>query len=204
MFICSAQNLAFVSVPKTGSTAIRMALRPYADIMFTRWRRHMSAQKFGSQIAPFLKESLGLNPDRFAVMREPEEQIRSWYRYRMRESNSDRPTSTSGMDFDQFVLDALSDDPPSHARIGTQWRMLAGGDELLVHHLFAYETPNHLHGFLNERFGTEIGVKSVNVSPPVDAPLSEKTRQKLRRARQSKYVLYDMLMEAGGHLENRF
>ena len=86
MLIFSPQSLAFIAAPKTGTTAIEMALKPKADIIFTKRRKHISAQRFHARIAPFLETEFGMRPDRFAVIREPEEQIRSWYRYRARQA----------------------------------------------------------------------------------------------------------------------
>jgi hypothetical protein len=38
MLVFSKQNLVFLAVPKTGTTAIEMALRPKADIVFAKHR----------------------------------------------------------------------------------------------------------------------------------------------------------------------
>lgn len=201
MLIFSSQSLAFIAVPKTGTTAVEMALKPKADIIFTKRRKHMTALRFHNKIAPFLEESFGLRPDRMAVMRDPEEQIRSWYRYRSRELRDGTPTSTDSVSFDQFVLDVISDDPPAYAGIGSQFSMLTSGrGDVLVHHLFAYETPILFRSFLDDRFGQEIVLKQKNVSPQADAPLGADTRRKLHAARAAEFDLYHRLMDTGGHL----
>lgn len=201
MLVCSTQSLAFIAVPKTGTTAIEMALRPKADIIFGRQRKHITAQRFHNRIAPFLEREMKIRPERFAVIREPEEQIRSWYRYRARNSKSGLETSTEDMSFDQFVRDVIADDPPVHAGIGSQWNMLTGHGEVLVHHLFAYEQPSVLHGFLNDRFGEPIVLKQKNVSPYAKAPLEPATRALLRAARAKEFALYDRVLDAGGQLQ---
>jgi len=126
LFICSNQNLAFIAGPKTGTTAIKMALRPKADIIFGKHRKHMPARRFHDHVAPMLADVFGIRTDRFAVMHAPEEQIRSWYRYRARDSRTGSPNSIDGITFDQLVRDAISDDPPPYAVIGSQWNMLTG------------------------------------------------------------------------------
>ncbi len=199
MLVFSAQNLAFIAVPKTGTTAIEMALKPQADIIFAKHRKHMTAQRFHRRIAPFLDRVLDLRPERFAVIREPEEQIRSWYRYRAREA-LEGDKSSFGMSFDDFVLDVIKDPAPPHAGIGNQHRMLTSNGQVLVHHLFAYEAQPKLRGFLNDRFQKEIKLKAKNVSPQVDAPLSAKTRDLMRAARAEECALYDRVIAAGGHL----
>ena len=153
------------------------------------------------RIAPFLAEAFDLRPERFAVMRAPEEQIRSWYRYRAGQRQTGSEASTQGLTFDQFVADVISDTPPPHAGIGSQHRMLTSGKgAVLVHHLFAYENQPALRQFLSDRFGEDIVLKPKNVSPTVDAPLSDEMRARLRAARAEEFALYDRLIAAGGHL----
>jgi hypothetical protein len=201
MLVFAQQSLAFIAVPKTGTTAVEMALRRRADIVFTKRFKHMTAQRFHTRMAPMLDEVYGLRPDRFAVMRDPEEQIRSWYRYRNRKDNHDSDTNAHGLSFDAFVEAVIADDPPAFAGIGSQWGMLTSGrGDLLVHHLFAYETPPVFRAFLNDRFGTEIALKPTNVSPPVEAPLDPGLRRRLHAARAAEFDLYQRLRDAGGHL----
>ena len=201
MLVFAQQSLAFIAVPKTGTTAVEMALKRRADIVFTKRFKHMTAQRFHSRMAPLLDEVYGLRPDRFAVMRDPEEQIRSWFRYRSRKGNRASDTDAAALSFDDFVKAVIADDPPAFAGIGSQWGMLTSGKgELMVHHLFAYETPPVFRGFLNERFDTEIALKPANVSPPVEAPLDPDLRKRLRIARAAEFDLYQRLRDAGGHL----
>ena len=202
MLIFTPQSLAFIAVPKTGTTAVEMALKPKADIVFGKRLTHMTARRFHTKIAPFLRRSFDLRPERFAVMRDPEEQIRSWFRYRARENNQESDASTDGMSFDEFVLTTLTKDPPRFARIGSQYNMLTSGKgKVLVHHLFIYEKPLQFHAFLSDRFAEEVTLKQKNVSPPVDAPLSPDIRVKLRAARTREFDLYARLQDAGGHLQ---
>ena len=204
MLVFSEQSLAFVAVPKTGTTAIEMALKPRADIIFTKRRKHITAHRFHRKIAPFLRTEFGITPDRFAVIREPEEQIRSWYRYRARTARKDTEFSTDGISFDRFVRQVISDDPPPHAAIGSQINMLASpGGDVLVHHLFTYEKPGNLKEFLQQRFGAPITLKEKNVSPQVPANLEPSTRKRLKAVRAAEFDLYSRALDAGGYLENR-
>lgn len=204
MLVFSAQSLAYIAVPKTGTTAIEMALKPRADIVFAKHRKHMTAQRFHNKVAPFLADTFGLRPDRLAVMREPEEQIRSWYRYRNGDRQKGSPNSTGGISFDEFVRAVISDDPPPYAGIGSQWNMLTSGrGGVLVHHLIAYEAQPLLRSFLADRFGEDIELKQKNVSPAADAPLEPATRDLLKAARADEFALYDRLQDAGGHLVSR-
>lgn len=202
MLVFSDQNLAFLAVPKTGTTAIEMALKSKADVIFTKGRKHTPALRFRNKIAPFLRDTFGINPDPIAVMRDPIEQIRSWYRYRSGPRQKGTPKGTGGCSFDDFVLGVIADKPPVFAGIGSQYNFLTNAKgEVLVKHLFAYETQPVFRAFLNERFGEEIVFKQKNVSPPMAAPLSEHIEAQLREARAAEFALYDRLIAAGGHLQ---
>ena len=201
MLVFAPQSLAYIAVPKTGTTAVELALKRRADIVFTKKFKHMPASRFHLKVAPFLADMFDLHPERIAVMREPEEQIRSWYRYRCRSERKGSDFSAEGVSFDAFVRAVISDDPPAYAGIGSQVRMLTSGKgEVLVHHLFAYEKPLRFRGFLNDRFGEEIELKQKNVSPHAEAPLDPATRAALRAARADEFELYDRLIRADGHL----
>jgi hypothetical protein len=201
MLIFSAQNLAFLAVPKTGTTAVELALRRRADIVFTKRRKHMTAQKFHRKLAPFLADTFDLRPERIAVMRDPVEQIRSWYRYRTAEDLRGTARSTEGRSFDEFALSVIDDDPPPFAQIGSQFGFLTDpGGNVLVHRLFAYERQPVFRGFLEERFNAPLDIKPKNVSPRAEAPLSEDVLARLRVARAPEFALYDRLIAAGGQL----
>lgn len=194
-------NLAFISVPKTGSTAYEIAMRPHADIVFTKRLKHMTAGKFHNKFRPFLEDSFGRNPELMAVMRNPVDQIRSWYKYRSPErlGMEDRH-STRGMSFDDYVLEVISDDPAPCAGIGQQFNFLTIKGETPVNHLFAYENQPLIRGFIEDRLGTTLNLKDKNVSPDIAAPLSPEVEAKLRRARAAEFALYEAILDAGGVL----
>jgi hypothetical protein len=70
-----------------------------------------------------------------------------------------------------------------------------------VHTLFAYEVQPLFRTFLEERFEETLSFGQKNVSPHVDAPLSDDLRARLRAARAKEFALYDRLMDADGVLE---
>ena len=204
MLIFTRANFALFAVPKTGSTAWHLALRNQANIVFAQDTalKHMNLRKYDRHLAPYLKEAHGLVPDRVAVMRDPVEQLRSWYRYRMRPKVAGSDRDLSGHSFDAFVRDVISDDPPDHARIGSQFTFLTSPEGALrVHHLFAYERPAIFRRFVEDRLGREVKPQRKNVSPEVDAPLSPETEAALMAARPDDWALYNAVLLAGGHLE---
>lgn len=202
MLVFSEQNLAFLAVPKTGTTAVEMALKSKADVIFTKGRKHTTALRYRNKIAPFLHDVFGVDPDPIAVMRDPIEQIRSWYRYRSGPRQQGTPRGTNGCSFDDFVLGVISENPPVFAGIGSQFNFLtnAKGD-VLVKHLFAYEQQPIFRSFLNDAFGQDIVIKQKNVSPAIPAPLSNDVEAQLRAARSAEFALYQSVLDASGHLQ---
>ena len=201
MLVFLDPGLAFLAVPKTGTTAVEMALKPRADVIFARGRKHTTAARYHNKIAPFLEDTFGTRPASVAVMREPVAQIRSWYRYRSGPRQKGGRHSTQGCSFDEFVLAVISAEPPPFAGIGSQYSFLTSGTgELLVSHLFAYEAQPAFLGFLTDRLGHEVELKQKNVSPPAEAPLSPDVEAALRTARAEEFALYDRLQAEGGYL----
>lgn len=201
MLVLGSANLVFLAVPKTGTTAVEMALRPKADMALMKSRKHINAQRYRRKVAPFLKDAFGMAPESVAVMRAPVEQIRSWYRYRTRPDRQGEDRSTHGLSFDDFVRAVISDDPPPYAGIGSQFNFLTNGrGQLVVDHLFAYEAQPAFREFLSARLGEEIRFKQKNVSPQTPAPLSADLEAELRAARAGEFALYDRLTAAGGYL----
>ncbi|MEM8690791.1 MAG: hypothetical protein AAGG57_02805 [Pseudomonadota bacterium] len=201
MLVFTEQNLAYLATPKTGSTAIEAALRPHADIILRGRRKHMPAQRFRRKMLPFLDSAFGVRPETVAMIREPISQIRSWYKYRARAFKAGSPYSTQGLSFDQFVLDLIAEDPPQHALIGSQLAFLSDRTgALVVDHLFAYEHQPVFLDFLEERIGPPITLPRKNVSPPIEAPLSERVEAQLRAARTDEFSLHSQVVAAKGHL----
>jgi hypothetical protein len=201
MLIFPDCNLTYLAVPKTGSTAVEMALRPRAEIVFAKRRKHMNAQRYRSKVAPFLAETFGIETETVAVMRNPVDQIRSWYKYRQRAEVADQPRSTGEMSFDAFVMAVTADEPPDYANIGSQHNFLTDRKgEVKVDHLFAYEDQPAFLAFLSDRLGCKIALKQKNVSPKIDAPLSDSVLNVLKAARPEEFELYERLTAAGGRL----
>ena len=173
MLVFLRRNLAFLAVPKTGTTAAEMTLRKHAEIVFRGRLKHMTARKFHRHMAPFLQSAYGVNPERMAVMREPVEQLRSWYRYRCAERLKGSKKATQNISFDEFVLAAIDEDPPAFANVGSQFNFLTSvHGNVLVHHLFAHTQQSEMLEFLADRLHRDLEFDEVNKSPPVDASLS--------------------------------
>ena len=203
MLVFTRANFTLFAVPKTGSTAYHLALRAKAQIVLSQDTalKHMTLRKYDRHFAPYLRDAHGLSPERVAVMRNPIEQVRSWYRYRMRPKVKGGPSDLTGMSFDDFVADVIAPNPPAHARIGSQITFLSAPDGALrVHHLFAYERPDLFDAFLADRLGEPVRTRRKNVSPRVEASLSAGMEEAFIAARPEEWALYEAMMVAGGHL----
>lgn len=206
MLVFTRANFTLFAVPKTGSTAYHMALSRHAQIVLARdtGLKHMPLRKYDRWFAPYLMGAHDLDPDRVAVIRDPIEQVRSWFRYRKRPKVAGGPMDLSGMSFDDFMADVIAPHPPEHARIGSQVGFLSSPEgELRVDHLFAYERPDLFDAFLETRLGEKIKPQRRNVSPPVEAPLSPEMEQAFIAARPDEWALYEAVMVAGGALSAR-
>lgn len=201
MLIFTHAGLALLATPKTGSTAIELALRGKADVIFRARRKHVNAAKFRNQIAPFMEKSFGAPLISVAVMRDPVDQLRSWYKYRARDARAGRDVSTHGMSFDEFITALISDDPPPYTQVGSQHGFLTLRDGSLgVDQLFQYEKMELLLAFLEDTLGMPVTPGLKNVSPLMEAPLSPDLAEALRAHRAEEFALYDRLSEAGGIL----
>lgn len=201
MLIFLSKKIAFLATPKTGTTAVEMALKPRAEIVFSRNRKHITASRYRKKIAPFLEDTFDVRPDAVAVMREPVDQIRSWYKYRSQARLDGTPLSTKDITFEAFVREVISSKPSERARIGRQFNFLTDGrSEVMAEHIFAYEHQEVFLMFMSERLEHPVEPAAKNVSPQIDAPLSDETLALLRQARAEDFMLYEAILAEGGHL----
>ena len=67
MLIFLSRDLTFLATPKTGTTAVEMALKPEAEIIFSRGRKHLTALRYRRRVLPFLQETFSASPEALAV-----------------------------------------------------------------------------------------------------------------------------------------
>ena len=174
MLIFSRYNLVLLAVPKTGSTALEVALGQEAD------------GRFGNP--PELKHLPLYRYNRFV---RPISWLRSWYRYRARNSMAGLPTSTCHISFDQFVHDAMSDNPPPFAQIGCQTRFLSpGGSGGPITHLFQYEQMDLACKFLENRLELEFDLPWLNQATSGPAPLDPDLEARYRQLHAGEFQLW--------------
>ncbi len=204
MLVLFDHGLVFLEVPKTASTAVRRMLEPHAGRPWPEPgfdARHVGVRRYRTQFERPLAEALGRPAETFCVVREPLERLDSWYRYRQRPAIVGLPASTRGMSFADFVEDCLCDDPPPHARVGSQVRFTGfAGGQAAVDHIFDYRRLDLLVGFLAARTGVALQLGRRNVSPLAEGPgegPSEALSARFRALRPEEVALYDKVRTAG-------
>lgn len=195
MLVFWDQRLVFLATPKTGSTAIAVALESLAAVSVQRppVLKHTTVQRFHRFVGPYLRAASGEDFTTVALMREPLEWLGSWYRFRQRDDVGDPRNSTRGMSFEAFA-NAYCDQPqPGFANVGSQARFLAPEGRQPVDRIFRYDRIESFVDFLEDRLGCEIILPRVNVSPLADTALSATTEARLRAAMSRDLALYDSL-----------
>jgi hypothetical protein len=193
MLIFSRYNLVLLVVPKTGSSALEVALGQEADGRFGNppELKHLPLYRCNRFVRPLVQRTTGQDPETFALIREPISWLRSWYRYRARNSMAGLPTSTCHISFDQFVHDAMSDNPPPFAQIGCQTRFLSpGGSGGPITHLFQYEQMDLSCKFLKNRLELEFDLPWLNQAASGPAPLDPDLEARYRRLNAGEFQLW--------------
>lgn len=184
MLVFARPRLVLLSVPKTGSTALEAALDGDADMVLRNppHLKHMNLRGWQNRLAPIFEDK-GQPFRTIAIIRDPVDRLRSWYRYRHRDDLVGRPASTRGLSFEDFVTEVIKPgERAPYARIGTQSDFLTGKDgRISVDFLYRYENLADLTAMLAETLKRDITLKRLNTSPPVDTPLSPETEALLRQ-----------------------
>ena len=189
------KRLVLLATPKTGSTALHSALAPHADMVFRNAPqvKHMSLRRYLRFVAPLIAQYTKTPVETCALIREPEDWLGSWYRYRQRDAIAKTPRSTRGIAFDDFVGAYLSTPPPPFAAVGVQSRFLSGpqGDGA-VDILFRYEAIDRFRSWLAHRLDLPLDLAQENVSPKGTAmELDAGTRDRLRAVRAACFRLHE-------------
>jgi len=194
MLVIFDARLAYLAMPKTGSSALEGAMKRHSDIIHSRDPRatHMTAGTFEHMMRPYL-DGIGMTGvETCCQIRHPVDWLASWWRYLadpvVRPANMD----TAGMDFEHYAGTYLDwPDQPAVA-VGRQAAMLcddAGG--LLVRHLFRYEEMDAFVRFLEARLKRTLKVGIRNRSQVRPALLSAPMRARLETHFASEMTMYE-------------
>ncbi len=185
MMILWKEKLAFIAIPKTGTTAIEAALAPYAAISFERppQIKHMTLQRFNRFIRPYLEKTGLEDVQTLAVMREPVDWLGSWYRYRRRDAIRGSSKSTADVSFDEFVEAYLgAGKRPDFAEIGSQANQMSKNRGVVgVDHIYRYEDLPKVVDFLSDRLGRNLKLGEKNASEKMPVTLSPELTRRYQR-----------------------
>ena len=193
MLVFYKERLAFLSVPKTGTTAYEAALAPRADLVISEppMLKHAPVYRYNRFIRPLYKNVCDVEMELMAVMREPISWLGSWYRFRARPFMDGKPNSTKGISFDEFVLAYMKGDKPGFADVGSQANfMKTQPNGIGITHHFRYEDQPRLQAFLEDRLGVSLELTRENVSPQMELNLSSEVEKRFRRKFAEEFDLY--------------
>lgn len=196
MLVFYKERLAFLSVPKTGTTAYEKALGPRADMLISEppMLKHAPVYRYNRFIRPMFERVCEVELELMAVMREPVSWLGSWYRFRRRPFMKDKPNNTFDITFDEFVLAYLKGDKPGFADVGSQANFLkAQPNGTKITHLFRYEDQARLQEFLRARLDVDFALGQENVSPKFDIPLDPDVERRYRRKCAEEFALYEQI-----------
>lgn len=196
MLVFFKERLAFLSVPKTGTTAYESALAPRADMVISEppMLKHAPVYRYNRFIRPMFLKVCDVELELMAVMREPVSWLGSWYRYRQRPFMKGKPNNTFGVSFDDFVLAYMKGNKPGFADVGSQLNfMKTQPNGTGISHYFRYEDQPRLQAFLAERLEVTLDLKQENVSPSLPLSLSKDVETRFRRKFAEEFALYDSI-----------
>ncbi|THD74950.1 gamma-glutamyl kinase [Thalassobius vesicularis] len=194
MLVFWKEKLAFLSVPKTGTTAYHTALAPHASLVVNDppELKHAPLYRYNRFFRPMFEKTGGGDIETIAVVREPISWLGSWYRYRRRPFMVGQRNSTHEVTFDEFVEAYMLGKSPSFANVGSQARFLEPRPNgLTVTHLFRYEEQAKLDQFLKQRLSVSFSLEKENVSPEIPLSLSPSVERKLRNKCADEFTLWE-------------
>jgi hypothetical protein len=188
------RNLVLFATPKTGSTALEIALAPHADVVLQNEPliKHCTFHRYKWRFEKFLAIFTKIPPETVALIREPEDWLSSWFRFRYGSWLDGTPRSTKGLTFDEFVDGYMQDPKPEFAAVGSQAAFLGHPmNDMHVETLWRYDAMPAFQAWIQDELGVTLDVPRANVSPKFQTQLSDGLRTRLRDHCARDYALYD-------------
>ncbi|MBU3032063.1 sulfotransferase family 2 domain-containing protein [Paracoccus marinaquae] len=191
MLIFWDHRLVFLATPKAGSTAVEVALESLASASIQRPAalKHTDISAYRRHVGPWLHAQTGEAFTTVALMREPVDWLRSWYRFKLRDDHEDPLHRMEGVSFASFARDYATPDGPRETMIGTQSGFLTDGSAR-VDRIFRYEDMASFVTFLEDRLDCAIELPRINVPPAVNVDLPPEAEAMLRQRLAEDTALY--------------
>ncbi|WP_424833613.1 gamma-glutamyl kinase [Ruegeria sp.] len=193
MLVFYEERLAFLSVPKTGSSAYLTALRDRADMVIAGppELKHATVRRYDRFFQHIFQKMFDTEMEILAVVREPIDWLGSWYRYRSRPELDGHPNSTTEVSFEAFVQAYLRKNRPAFADVGSQTEFFqTRSNGAGATHVFKYESQDKILNFLENRLGCSIQLPQENVSPKQNLTLSPAVEKQFRRDHAAEFQLH--------------
>ncbi|WP_170424684.1 sulfotransferase family 2 domain-containing protein [Ruegeria arenilitoris] len=194
MLVFYKERLAFLAVPKTGSTAFHTALSHRADFVVTGppELKHAPVRRYDRFFQNIFRKMYDTEMEIMAVVREPIDWLGSWYKYRSRDDRIGHPHSTRDMSFDDFVQAYMQTPRPEFADVGSQSQFFrTRNNGFGAKHVFKYENQDNILNFLQDRLNMEITLERENVSPVRALDLHPETEAKFRAQHAAEFACHD-------------
>ena len=208
MLLAPEKGFVLLAPPKTATTAIEDAFRPYSSVSLQKNPfKHTRYDEFQRFLQPWL-EAKRFPRDSYevvCVVREPMDWLNSWWRYRSREglarpSHPKHRNYAGHLSFEQFARVYMESHAGERSVNGSKRFVRVGRfskfvrplpGEPGVDRIFRYEHLDLLVGHLREKVGEEVEVGVRNVSPERSFSLSEGCERDLREFFAPEYELYE-------------
>lgn len=196
MLIFFDKRLVFLATPKAGSTAIEAALESLANVAIPRpsLLKHTTAAEFERHIRPWLEEKSGNRFTTVALMREPVDWLRSWYRFRLRDDGEDPEHPMQDVTFEKFSEGYCDPQGPAYSQVGRQSDYV-NSDGARADKIFRYEDMEKFTEFLEDRLDCIVNLPRINVPPAAETILSPEGELRLNKAMAADKALYDGLLQ---------
>ena len=199
MLVSLRHRLVILAMPKCASTSIEVAIRDEVDVVINRHpgAKHTTFRKDDRFLRRYFETFTDGPLEVVALFREPEDWLRSWWRYRSRDGLTDPTRSARGMTFHEYVGAYLSG-RPGPASVGSQAQFVSAKDGSIgCDRIFRYENLDRFADWLSERLGAEVALDRLNVSPPATAAegLDNETRKALSIGLAREYEIYRTIAE---------
>ena len=190
------ERLVFLCTPKSGSTSVEEAYALYAGGMLGGNPRlkHVDLATYERGLASLMGDGHGM-PETVCLIRDPLEQLRSWYRYIRSPSRKGQDWFDRGWSFEDFVAYFLGSE--KRYRVKTQHEFIQDETgEIGVNRIFALERVDRFVAFMNERLALRVRLPVRNASKRTSTTISSGLETELRRRLAPDFELHGAVLKA--------
>ena len=199
MLVSLKHRVVLLAMPKCASTSLEAALAGQMDVVISGnpAAKHTPFRRYDRFLRGYFEAYTDGPLEVVSLFREPEDWLRSWWRYRSRGDLADPSRSARDWSFADFTTAYLSG-RPGPAAVGSQARFVTGRDGSVgCDRIFRYESLDRFVGWLSGRLETDITLERLNASPPATATaaLTAEIRAMLQTGLHREYRIYHDVAE---------